>query len=137
MKKLMIAFMACCLGTGLFAQDIESFFADNGAYELSKFTHPDYKHKIGDIDVDVSGSKVIVEITYDGRLLDFTDKYKFTLSNGRLISMRVLEDGSAIGAFTKWLVSTNYCDDESVNAQNRCAIEQCLSHLNNELSSFL
>ena len=68
---------------------------------------------------------------------NFTDKYKFTISNNQLISMRVIEDGSAIGAFTKWLVSTNYCDDESVNAQNRCAIEQCLSHLNNELSSFL
>lgn len=137
MKKLMIALMACCFGTGLFAQSIENFFTDNGAYELSKFTHPDYKHKIGDIDVDVNGSRIIVEITYDGRLLDFTDKYQFTLSNGQLIGMRVLEDGSAIGAFTKWLISTSDCDDESVNNQNRCAIEKCLEHLNRELSSFL
>jgi hypothetical protein len=137
MKKLMIAIMACCFGTGLFAQDIEDFFADNGAYELSKFTHPDYKHKIGDIDIDINGSTIIVEITYDGRFLDFTDKYKFRISNGSFESMSVLEDGSAIGAFSKWLISSNVCDDESVNSQKRCAMEQCLEHLNRELSSFL
>jgi len=32
----------------LFSQSLEIFFEDGGVYEMSKYTHPDYKNKVND-----------------------------------------------------------------------------------------
>jgi len=135
MKNLILILVLSIINsTPLFAQSVESFFKDDGVYELSKYTHPDYKHKVKDTDIDVEGNYIIIEVTYDGRMLDFTDKYKIGFSNNRLTSFVIKENGSAGGAFTKWLISTNECDSRAVNEQDKCAAEKCLQHLNKELS---
>jgi len=118
----------------LFSQSLENFFEDGGVYEMSKYTHPDYKNKVNDIDIGIDGNSIYIEVTYDGRFLDYTDKYKLNYSNGEFTSFKILENGSAAGAFTKWLISSSYCDSRSLNDQMECAKEQCLSHLNREFS---
>ncbi len=118
----------------MFSQSLQSYFEDDGLYELTKYTHPDYKNKINDVDVDIDGNNIYIEVTYDGRFLDYTDKYKLKYSNGEFTNFQILENGSAAGAFTKWLISSSYCDSRSMNDQIQCAKEKCLANLNREFS---